>query len=198
MINAPIPLPSATASLVYLYVGWGVILASLAGTFARKKMLIPAVLLWVGLPLVFSAPEYSPAYWLGLAFQAPSLVSVGLCASLVAPQRFAPRRPLVFAALASGLGWILLLDSFAVLPMEFYALGFQAGIAGGMVVLLLLISFEPITLIAASALVVYTVFRLPTGNVWDAILDPLLWLWSQWYIVKTAVTLIQYARVAIK
>ena len=198
MIDASLPLPSTTASLVYLYVGWGVILASLAGTFARKKMLIPAVLLWVGLPLVFSAPEYSPAYWLGLAFQAPSLVSVGLCAGLVAPQRFAPRRPLAFAALASGLGWILLLDSFAVLPLEFYALGFQAGIAGGIVILLLLISFEPITLIAASALVVYVTLRLPTGNVWDATLDPLLWLWSQWYIVKTAVKRIQHAQLAIK
>ena len=198
MIDASLPLPSATASLVYLYVGWGVILASLTGTFARKKMFIPAVLLWVGLPLAFSTPEYSPAYWLGLAFQAPSLVSVGLCAGLVAPQRFAPRRPLTFAALASGLGWILVLDSFAVLPLEFYALGFQAGIAGGVMVLLLLISFEPITLIAASALVVYVTLRLPTGNVWDATLDPLLWLWSQWYIVKTAVKRIQYARLAIK
>lgn len=198
MMNAPLPIPSATLALWYLYCGWGVILASLAWITTRKSPAPIAVALWVGLPLIFSIPEYSPAYWLGLSFQSPSLVSVGLCACLVAPHRFALRRPMALAAFASIAGWILLLDSFAILPIELYALGFAAGIAGGIFLLMLAISIEPATLIAASALVLYVTLRLPTGNVWDAVLDPLLWFWSQWYIVKTAAIRIQYARIAIK
>lgn len=198
MMNAPLPIPSATPALWYLYFGWGVILASLAWITTRKSPAPIAVALWVFLPLGFSVPEYSPAYWLGLSFQSPSLVSVGLCAYLIAPHRLALHQPMVLAMLASTIGWILLLDSFAILPIELYALGFETGIAGGMVLLLLLISLEPATLIVASALVLYVTLRLPTGNVWDAVLDPLLWLWSQWYIVKTAAMRMKYAQTAIK
>ncbi|MEN9472557.1 MAG: hypothetical protein RLZZ495_646 [Pseudomonadota bacterium] len=198
MMNAPLPIPSATLSLWYLYLGWGVIFASLAWITTRKSPAPIAVALWVGLPLIFSVPEYSPAYWLGLAFQSPSLVSVALCACLIAPCRFAPRQPLVLATIASGIGWILLLDSFAVWPIEIYTLGFQAGIAGGIVLLALLISLEPATIMLASGLVLYVVLRLPTGNVWDAVLDPLLWLWSQWYVIKTVAIRMKYARKAIQ
>lgn len=198
MMNAPLPIPSATPALWYLYFGWGVILASLAWITTRKSPAPIAVALWVGLPLIFSIPEYSPAYWLGLSFQSPSLVSVGLCACLIAPRRLALRQPMVLATLVSAVGWILLLDSFAVWPIEIYALGFQAGIAGVIFLLVLLIALEPATIIVASALVLYVTLRLPTGNVWDAVLDPLLWLWSQWYIAKTAAMRMKYARKAIK
>ena len=193
-----IPIPSSITAMVYLYLGWGVILATLAWITTHRRSAPLAVALWVGLPLAFAAPEYSPAYWFGLAFQAPSLVSVGLCAGLIAPRRFALRRPLVLAALTSVMGWILLLDSFAVLPIQLYALGFETGMAGGILLLVLLLSLEPTTIIIALALVLYVVTRLPTGNVWDAALDPLLWLWSQWYIAKIAVALIKPAHKAIE
>jgi hypothetical protein len=31
---------------------------------------------------------------------------------------------------------------------------------------------------ALGALTLFTLLRLPTGNLWDALLDPLLWIWS--------------------
>jgi hypothetical protein len=169
---------------LYLYLSWGIVLASLAWIRTRKWSIACAILAWVGLPLAFSVPEYSPAYWLGLAFQAPSLVSVGLCAYFASPYRLPLRRPLALAVLASVAGWALLLDSFAVLPIQLYALGFEAGVAGAIFLAVLLLSLEPVTAIIALALVIFVLFRLPTGNAWDAVSDPLLWLFAQWQIVK--------------
>jgi hypothetical protein len=80
------------------------------------------------------------------------------------------------------LGWALLLDTFAQLPSALYPLGF------GQPALLVLTVLAVLPLLQAgavrrasawlapAALALYVLLRLPTGNVFDAVLDP--WLWA--------------------
>ncbi|NVO07899.1 MAG: hypothetical protein HXX19_19130, partial [Rhodoferax sp.] len=80
------------------------------------------------------------------------------------------------------LGYGLLLDAFAVLPLQLYAAGFGPLLLAG----LLLASLLPWVVgrkarcpwawVAPVALVLFALTRLPTGNVWDALLDPWLWV----------------------
>lgn len=94
-----------------------------------------------------------------------------------------PGKPVVTLALvAVVLGWLLLLDTLAQLPVALYALGFGAPALA----VVALGSFLPLLQADAAkrvsawlpplAVLLYVVLRLPTGNVWDAVLDPWLWL----------------------
>jgi hypothetical protein len=132
------------------------------------------------------------AYWLGLAFQIPSLVSCLLAISVV--QRAVARGAHAgvnldrWAALYVGagvlLGWVLLLDTFAVLPVAIYAWGFGPGafVLACALALLPWVTAGQRVLRASGAwqvgvaLVVFGLWRWPSGNVWDALLDPWLWL----------------------
>jgi hypothetical protein len=86
------------------------------------------------------------------------------------------------------------LDSFAVLPLSLYAWGFSPA-ALGVVVLIALLPWVAglhlsqagsawlVAVVPLSALV-FVVWRLPTGNVWDAVLDPWAWFVLQGWLVK--------------
>lgn len=189
-------LPDPLSVQVYLGFAWALVLSSLllAG-LARWFRLAP---LWkalcVGLVLAICIQQgpWSPTYWLGLAFQAPSLCSALLCAHWLreslrsgpAPV-LTPNRvvlPVLLAMLV--LGWLLLLDMLAWLPFSLYALGFGPWAAG----LLLLLGLLPVVLqgsaawrdprarVLPAAVVLFVLSRWPSGNVWDAVLDPWLWL----------------------
>ncbi|MEO7107470.1 MAG: hypothetical protein ABIZ09_13940, partial [Rhodoferax sp.] len=145
---------------------------------------------------------YSPAYWLGLAFQAPSIATVLLCDALLRarffptrsgiPSKAIPHRATLAIALVGVLvGWALLLDAFALLPLQLYAWGFSSAAAGTVLVVALL----PWLVVSAPhptrslrlwmvpvAVVVFAASRLPSGNVWDAVLDPWLWLALHVYV----------------
>ena len=153
------------------------------------------VVLWAALP-----GQMSASYWLGLAFQLPSLSSAalgllamgmalrpvsGLAPALTTPETRALWRALRW--LAVGLGWLLLLDLLALLPLALYPWGFgtPALVLALLVLLLLgwrfseLRSAQPTLLLAAALLLVFVLTRWPSGNLWDALLDPLLWLGLQ-------------------
>lgn len=147
----------------------------------------------------------SITYWLGLAFQMPSLVT-GLIAAGWLVAGLSQRR--TFKASSPGLdrlglmgivlGWLLLLDTLALLPSSLYAWGF--GTAALMLVSVLAVLFWGMAggsalgfrglILMAAVLVLFVVTRLPTGNLWDALLDPWLWvvlqvvwlrrLWLRW------------------
>jgi hypothetical protein len=94
------------------------------------------------------------------------------------------------------LGWVLLLDTFALFPVSLYASGFSAA-APAVVLLLAMLPWVlhggPVRRHSTSMLVVvalagYVVLRLPTGNVWDALLDPWLWLYLHAQGVSTIVS----------
>jgi len=186
-------LPPAGWGGVYRMLGWGLVLAGIARWCLRRSGSRPA---WQrGLPLLLLLwclwpGPLSPAYWLGLAFRVPSLLLVLLSAwFLVSHYRPQLLMPLPLRDLRRWawapvlLGWVLLLDAFALWPFSLYSLGF-APLTFGVLLLLCLLPWswqgvaQP-SIVLASALTLFVLLRLPTGNVWDALLDPWLWLLLQ-------------------
>ena len=100
-----------------------------------------------------------------------------------APPVRSPRGGLGLLVVAVLLGYGLLLDAFAVLPLQVYRWGFSPLL----LLVLLALSLLPWVLgirlpggrVAPLALLLFALTRLPTGNVWDALLDPWLWLLLQ-------------------
>jgi hypothetical protein len=76
-------------------------------------------------------------------------------------------------------GWLMLLDTMAMLPFSLYAMGFGSSAFTIMLAVAALLWVVLGSLVSALPLTVLSLFaisRLPTGNVWDALLDPWLWL----------------------
>lgn len=182
-------LPGLTLQILYTHLAWGVVLAACGVGLLRGRR--PLAIGWA--VLAFAACAWpgtaSPAYWLGLAFHYPSGLLVALCAltmwlNLVRGQagRVLP------AGLAAGLfgaGLLLYLDSSGWLSLGLYARGFGHGAAlaglliGAVAVLCVARGRHPGAAWAVLlALLLFAVCRLPSGNLWDALLDPLLWLWA--------------------
>jgi hypothetical protein len=77
-----------------------------------------------------------------------------------------------------------LLDTFALLPMSLYSLGFSPATLGVLALLASLpwIFFGPhhptrvVSILLGTVLLLHVLLRVPTGNVWDALLDPWLWI----------------------
>jgi hypothetical protein len=208
-------LPAAWAMQAGLSFGWALVLGAAATTLTTRMALPVRRALALGLMLWSLLPgPLSPHYWLGLAFQLPSLSAMLLCAWYLqrtlwaAAQR--PGTPLGADAgaraerrLPAGvwmvllpavlLGYALLLDTFAVLPLQLYAWGFSPAL----LLVLLALALLPWGLcasaagvsgrvhwIAPAALLLFALTRLPSGNVWDALLDPWLWLLLQGLLVR--------------
>lgn len=203
-------LPSSMAIWLALHLGWALVLGSgvmlLAGRLAERYQwaLSLSLLVWTSLP-----GPVSPAYWLGLVFQAPSLMSVALCLGCVL-DRFRrrqgracgiaaldPRALKTLLVLGIALGWLLLIDTLAWLPVSVYAWGFAPAAFAAMLVLAALLWLLRGSLVSTLPFVVLTLFalsRLPTGNLWDALIDPLLWLalqlgwlvsvWRRWTLAR--------------
>jgi len=187
-------LPNTTAMRWAMHGGWAIVLGSGMMLVSRKRAiayrwyLSLLVVLWTLLPLTAS-----PAHWLGLAFQSPSLTSVVICVgwlvhcsrrlqgSRVWPVQIDRRALKILLVLGITAGWLMLLDTMAMLPLPFslYALGFGSSAFTIMLAIAALLWVALGSLASALPLAVLSLFaisRLPTGNVWDALLDPWLWL----------------------
>lgn len=131
----------------------------------------------------------SPTYWLGLSFQSPSLV-LGLVAGYGLWVQMFPATgqhgPWVarstqvtgLCLLGIVLGWVLMLDTLALWPRSVYAVGFNpAALVALALVLVALALWHPglPVVLLATVLLMFAITRLPSGNVWDALSDPLLW-----------------------
>lgn len=184
-----LPLPGVER--FYPALGWGLVLAAGAGWLlqrqgvsgSRLKSWLPLLLL---LWCLWPGPA-SPAYWLGLAFRAPSVVLTLLCGWALV-QHYKPQTlpPVPWLALRRSawvlvlLGWGLLIDTLALSPFSLYSLGF-APLTLGLLVLAGLLPWllrgeGALSGLFVAALGLYVLLRLPSGNVWDALLDPWLWL----------------------
>jgi hypothetical protein len=81
-------------------------------------------------------------------------------------------------------GWVLLLDTLAVFPVSVYPWGFSPAVPAVAVLALLLpwvlrkdTGGLPLThTMLVVVMLVFIALRLPSGNAWDALLDPWLWL----------------------
>lgn len=161
-----------------------------AGGLVRARPAM-ALLAALAVALLALAPAAAtPSYWLTLVFQYPSgllvgwsLVSLharwrGQAARFVMPAGFA--LPLVVA------GLLLYLDAFGVLALGLYTAGFSAVFAplfacAAVAACALAIVGGRAAGDAAALLIgvlLFSLLRLPSGNLWDALLDPLLWSWA--------------------
>jgi hypothetical protein len=175
-----------------LHLGWAIVLGAvtlqLASRLPTRGRWTLASLMWLWTLLPGAA---SPAFWLGLAFQSPSLMSVVFCIVwLLPPPGRVPGVAALSATADSGsqkvllllgvvLGWVLLLDALAWFPVSIYAWGFgSAAVALALLAaaLLWLLSGSRATVSLLAVLALFVLTRAPSGNLWDALLDPLLWL----------------------
>ncbi|MBK9442661.1 MAG: hypothetical protein IPN53_15740 [Comamonadaceae bacterium] len=196
-------LPTARAADLALHGAWALVLgAALLGLIMGRLPVAVgrlATVLLMGWAML-SGPM-SPSYWLGLAFQSPSLTSALLCL-LFLGQSWRQTSAAGDAAHCAGssldqrviglipasagvlLGWVLLLDMLAWWPVSVYAWGFSpAALAAlcGLTALFWLAQGASwpglrTSALMALALGLFATLRLPSGNVWDAVLDPFLWL----------------------
>jgi hypothetical protein len=191
-------LPDLSLQIIYARLAWALVAASMLlsvlpsllpkvfPALAQRTKLIVAVT--VALLMVLPG-EASPAYWLTLVFQYPSGLLTGY--SLVALFARWNEKPVdfllhpAFALLLTVLGVVLYLDAFGVLALGIYYHGFDADAAAvlacaaalaGVIAIWLRFGAGGAALLVAVLL--FSLLRLPTGNLWDALLDPLLWAWA--------------------
>lgn len=203
--------PSLSVLSVGMHLGWALTLGAGSVFLMRSATITTATtrrIVALVIALFCLLPnEWSPSWWLGLAFQTPSLTLQGLCGlylfnqlrthpgtttplsdSTTAPLQ--ARWPLGLLLVAIIAGWVLALDTFAMFDIALYAIGFTpyAVLAALFFACLLqLISarsahaqntrhYRELAAIVLIATALHVLFRLPTGNLWDALLDPWLWI----------------------
>ncbi|MBC7919015.1 MAG: hypothetical protein H7Y28_14520 [Rhodoferax sp.] len=201
--NATPLLPQEAMQYWAVHLGWGLVLACALvfaahrfGKTSRNVVVASTVLalVWCSVP----GPT-SLSYWLGLAFQAPSLVTDLLCIWYLhhcwrgRPTNSNPTPGLLTLSAAGVLlGWVLLLDTLALLPWPVYAIGFSP-VATAVLFFVALLPWmlhgrsalaDSRTWIVPLAVCIFIVLRWPSGNVWDAVLDPSLWLLLNGFMIR--------------
>ncbi|MYM35815.1 hypothetical protein GTP44_03435 [Duganella sp. FT50W] len=199
-------LPELSLQIIYARLAWTLIAASMLLSVLPSLLpkLFPALaqrtkLIVAGtVALVMVLPgAASPAHWLTLVFQYPSGLLAGyslvaLCARWTAKPVDFLLHP-AFALLLSLLGVVLYLDAFGVLALGLYYRGFDADAAAVLAIAAALAGVAAIWLrfgaggaALLTAVLLFSLLRLPTGNLWDALLDPLLWAWALGSVVVAA------------
>lgn len=187
-------LPELEWQFIYGRIAWACVLAgALVGLlgnrhrFTRRQLLV----LLAGSGILQALPgEYSLAYWLGLAFQMPSGLLAGLClVRLYVAWQGNPGAQVMTTRLAAGivlLGAAFYLDAFGLLARGYYYWGFgpkgapllALALAGACSIAIFRHYARPQAFALLGALALFSVLRLPTGNLWDALIDPFLVFWA--------------------
>ncbi len=188
-------LPDLALQIVYGRLAWALVVAALL--LALMRMLAPALSRRLQAAIVTAAVvvmalpgEASPAYFLALGFQYPSGLLVGCSVvSLYARWHGRPARLAMSTCLAlplAAIGLVLYLDAFGVLALGLYYGGFGARAApllacaaAAACAFAIMRGYRTGTAAALlTGVLLFSLLRLPTGNLWDALLDPLLWAWA--------------------
>jgi hypothetical protein len=187
-------LPALASQIVYGRVGWAIVAATVVCTLWRSaapmsRATLAAIV--AGALAVMALPgNLSPAWYLGLAFQYPSGLLVGCCLLRLTQRWNGSRRsqamPQMLAGLLALAGLLLYLDALGVLTRGYYYAGFGGAVAPLVAIVLAVACALAIILqhsrghaaALLGAVVLFSVLRLPTGNLWDALLDPLLFGWA--------------------
>ena len=194
-------LPSFNAQMLYAHVAWAVVLAACLVDALSWKYPLPRRLgiAWslLALAVCTLSGRASPAYWLGLSLYLPSSLFVACCAMAIWSNTDEDaERSVLPTSLALGLaliGAVLYADTFGWLNIGLYARGF----GGTAAIAALLVGGVGVVAIAyrhghgagwslLGAVLLFALCRLPTGNAWDALLDPMLWLWSVFSLLTRA------------
>ena len=187
-------LPELEWQILYGRLGWAIVLTALATAVWPRSWQLSrgtvALLLICAVGLQVLPGEASLTYWIGLAFQMPSGFLVGLClVRLYSAWQNRPATAAMTPALAAPIvlvGGGLYLDAIGVLSQGYYYWGFGRE---GAPLLALFIAVacaataifghaRPQSLALLAGMTLFAVLRLPTGNFWDALLDPILWGWA--------------------
>jgi hypothetical protein len=198
--------PSLTMASMDRHLGWALTLTAVTLFVLQRAPQIVRFGIGAAVFLIALAPtKWSMSHWLGLAYQTPSLVTQGM--ALIYLLRVLLARgigsrgqvstddnwPLSIFLVGSAVGWILVLDTFAIFPISLYAFGYSKEVA--ILGLSLASAFwlvsmrrsdphggrraRDLAIVLALAIAIHTFTRLPSGNAWDAMLDPWLWLVAQ-------------------
>jgi hypothetical protein len=201
-------LPELGLQWVCARIAWGVVCAALVLALLPARLAPHAAGGAAGLVALsmWLPGAASPAFWLGLVFQYPS-VTLAICLAAapwrwaaarraaaaqplatptLTPATFTPRLDPLFAAALAGGGALLYLDAAGGLQLDLYARGSDPDVAPVAALLLGAAAAGLIVRAGSSvpawallvAVTLFSVARLPTGNLFDAVLDPLLWLWA--------------------
>jgi len=143
---------------------------------------------------------------LGMVFQTPSLMTLCACLAVAWSDIKGPSARLFgnhtdtrlspwlwFAVVL--VGWCLLLDAFGMLPWDIYSLGFEHRmlwlawwLSGLWITTAYVLSLHDWHAKAATcwllATGLFVATHAPSGNVWDAWLDPGLWLFAHYQWIK--------------
>ena len=192
-------LPSLVWQSVFRHLGWSLALAVVLALLIPRRL---ARRWWWGLGLGVASnlpilSEVTSA--LALSFQTPSLMAQGLLATVLwrglrqqdtqtpAPENTPALAPTGAWAIMALLGWVLLLDTLGWGDTFIYAWGFgpavPVAVLLGCALAMAWTAWRPQAVHQtrwvwwlAMAMVLFVLTRAPSGNAWDAISDPWLWL----------------------
>ena len=206
-------LPDLASQGIYARLAWGAIAAVIAicvlnGTSRRAGWTLrPAVrrlIAALAAASMWLPNELSPAFWAGMLLQAPSVTLAALCVAWIwrcerpgtdarVPARRFDLWPAAPAVTTAAVGLLLYAGVFAWLPYDLYSPGFRplAGTAVAAAVAVLWRALSPASGVAALclgiAVLAHATMRWPTGNIWDAVLDPFLVAWSIATVMRIAI-----------
>lgn len=218
MINLQLPwdasaaiTPSLTVLSIGMHVGWALVLGAVSAHLLRRRRFgLRVSITFLVMAFCMLPNQWSLSWWLGLAFQTPSLVLQALCGLYLyrqwrshddaVPSQLTETTawPMSLLMIAIGIGWLLALDTFALLTIQLYSIGFMpyAVLAALFFACLLqLISsrsdhspphqhYRMLAAIVLISILVHLFTRLPSGNVWDALIDPWLWILAHWFALS--------------
>ena len=187
-------LPDLASQIVYSRIGWAIVTAAVACALWRGAAPLArtgvAAILAGALALMALPGNLSPAWYLGLAFQYPSGLLVGCCLVRLTERWNGARRsaamPPSLAGMLAVAGTLLYLDAVGFLTSGYYYAGF-GGVLAPLVAVIIACACalaivrnhgRGIASAVLGAVVLFSVLRLPSGNLWDALLDPLLFGWA--------------------
>lgn len=180
-------LPQAVFLPLWVKLSWAVVVSAVVLRLTSRLK----ASLWVAavVGVVMLLPHTPASGYLALAFQTPSLVLMAWAmwcwADVLQMRSPVATTPTSVAWMGVLLGWALVADTLNYWPAWFdpqlYALGFMSAglwlvLAATAVVLLWVQPPKRWVLSLVAVLAAYALLRLPTGNVWDAVLDPFVWL----------------------
>jgi hypothetical protein len=204
-------LPSAALIHVWWMMGWALVAAALTRRWTRNSWMGALVFVGLSIPgayaplgfwaLAFQSPSVVLVVWALWQLQKPLLLKSSNRSEMSTHSMNEYEQPIpvpteLLIALTI-LGWLLCLETFQIWPSSWpslFAVGFEA-VSVWVVVLLTLILVWKSSLKGSNAIAawhlqilvvlgVYVCVRLPTGNLWDALLDPFVWVAMQVVLLK--------------
>jgi len=180
-------LPQAVFLPLWVKLSWAVVVSAVV---LRLTSRLKASLWFAAVVGVVLLLPHTPASgYLALAFQTPSLVLMAWAmwcwADVLQMRSPVATTPTSLAWMGVLLGWALVADTLNYWPawfdLQLYALGFTSTglwlvLAATAAVLLWVQPPKRWVFSVAAVMAAYVLLRLPTGNVWDAVLDPFVWL----------------------